>query len=217
MTIKNKTRQQGRPGTVALMLLVFGPGLVVMFADTDAGSIIVAAQSGAQWGYKLLLLQFLLMPILFIAQELAVRLGVVTGKGHGELIKKQFGKKWAWLSVSTLIVSCIGAMFSEFSGLAGVGNLFGISTGVVMILVVTFLSVVALTGSYRSVERIALLFGLFVVWIVNLIRHYTVLEWGWLLIASLPIVGVGILEDITKKNLRFRTFLNIFTYSSGYN
>lgn len=87
------------------MLLVFGPGLVVMFADTDAGSIVVAAQSGAQWGYHLLLLQFILMPILFIAQELSVRLGIVTGKGHGELIKKQFGSFWAWVSVSTLIVN----------------------------------------------------------------------------------------------------------------
>ncbi|MCX7122047.1 MAG: divalent metal cation transporter [Gammaproteobacteria bacterium] len=154
-------KTKSRTSLFALMLMVFGPGLVVMFADTDAGSIIVAAQSGAQWGYKLLLLQFLLMPILFIAQELAVRLGIVTGKGHGELIKKQFGKGWAWLSVSTLMISCIGAMLSEFSGLAGVGNLFGVSTVVVMILVVGFLSVVTLTGSYRSVERIALLFGLF--------------------------------------------------------
>ena len=146
---------------LSLMLLVFGPGLVVMFADTDAGSIIVAAQSGAQWGYHLLLLQFLLMPILFIAQELAVRLGIVTAKGHGELIKNKFGTCWAWISVSTLIISCIGAMLSEFSGLAGVGNLFGVPTIVVMMLVIAFLSIVVLTGSYRFVERIALLFGLF--------------------------------------------------------
>lgn len=146
---------------LSLMLLVFGPGLVVMFADTDAGSIIVAAQSGAQWGYKLLLLQFILMPILFIAQELAVRLGVVTGKGHGGLIKSQFGVMWAWLSVGTLILSCIGAMLSELSGLAGVGILFGVPVWAVMILSVAFLSTVALTGTYRSVERIALLFGLF--------------------------------------------------------
>lgn len=152
---------QRRHSSLPLMLLVFGPGLVVMFADTDAGSIITAAQSGAMWGYKLLSLQFILMPILFIVQELAVRLGIVTGKGHGELIKNTFGKYWAWISVCTLIVSCIGAMLSEFSGLAGVGNLFGVSTDVVMILVVAFLSIVALTGSYRSVERIALLFGLF--------------------------------------------------------
>lgn len=156
------TRQpNSKLSLISLMLLVFGPGLVVMFADTDAGSIIVAAQSGAQWGYKLLLLQFILMPILFIAQELAVRLGIVTGKGHGELIKKHFGKFWAWISVGTLIISCIGAMLSEFSGLAGVGSLYGISPWIVMILAVGFLSAVVLTGSYRSVERIALLFGLF--------------------------------------------------------
>lgn len=157
---RNKTMTK-KLSMLSLMLLVFGPGLVVMFADTDAGSIIVAAQSGAQWGYSLLLLQFILMPILFIAQELAVRLGIVTGQGHGELIKKVFGKKWAWLSVSTLMLSCVGAMFSELSGLAGVGNLFGVPTHVMMMLVVLFLSVVTLTGSYRFVERIALLFGLF--------------------------------------------------------
>ena len=150
-----------KPSRWSLMLTVFGPGLVVMLADTDAGSIITAAQSGAQWGYKLLLLQFILMPIVFIAQELTVRLGIYTGKGHGELIKARFGSFWAWLSVSTLIVTCIGAMISEFSGLAGVGALFGVPIPVMMVISVLFLAIVALTGSYRSVERIAILFGLF--------------------------------------------------------
>src|SRR3990167_2893334 len=92
-----------------LPFLIIGPGIVVMLADTDAASIIVAAQSGAIWGYKLLILQFILMPILFIAQELTVRLGLVTGKGHGELIKYRFGTGWAWLSVGTLCVCCVGA------------------------------------------------------------------------------------------------------------
>jgi Mn2+/Fe2+ NRAMP family transporter len=62
-----------------------------MLADTDAGSIITAAQSGMQWGYQLLLLQLLLMPILYIVQELTVRLGIFTGKGHGELIRETLG------------------------------------------------------------------------------------------------------------------------------
>ena len=143
------------------MLFVFGPGIVVMFADTDAASIITAAQSGAQWGYKLLLLQVILIPILFITQELTVRLGITTGMGHGELIKHRFGKFWAWISVSTLIITCIGAMLSEFTGIAGVGALFGVPIWLSMSITVLFLSVIALTGSYRSVERIALLFGLF--------------------------------------------------------
>lgn len=142
-------------------LAVIGPGLVVMLADTDAGSLITSAQSGAVWGYKLLALQFILMPILYIAQELTVRLGLATGMGHGELIKARFGKAWAWLSVSTLTLSCIGAILAEFSGLAGVGSLFGIPIWETMAVVVAFLTIVAWTGSYHSVERIAILLGLF--------------------------------------------------------
>ena len=107
-------------------LVVAGPGLVVMLADTDAGSIITAAQSGAQWGYRLLALQFLLIPILYIVQELTVRLGAATGKGHARLILERYGRFWAWFSTGTLIVSCIGALLSEFSGIAGVGALMGV-------------------------------------------------------------------------------------------
>src|SRR5579871_5886828 len=99
---------------------VAGPGIVVMLADTDAGSVITAAQSGAQWGYRLLLLQLVLVPILCVVQELTVRLGIVSGMGHGELIRRHFGRGWAWLSVGTLFLACGGALLSEMSGLAGV-------------------------------------------------------------------------------------------------
>ncbi|WHZ12909.1 MAG: Manganese transport protein MntH [Burkholderiaceae bacterium] len=142
-------------------LAIFGPGLIVMFADTDAGSIITAAQSGAQWGYRLLLLQVVLIPVLFMVQELTVRLGVVTGKGHGDLIKQHFGTGWAWLSVGTLMLACVGALLSEMGGLAGVGLMVGIPTWATMIVVVLGLSIMAYTGSYTSVERIALMLGAF--------------------------------------------------------
>lgn len=144
-----------------LFLSIIGPGLVVMLADTDAGSVTVAAQSGAQWGYKLLAIQIILMPILFLAQELTVRLGCITGRGHAELITEHFGKFWAWLSVGTLILGCLGAIITEFSGIAGVAHLYGISAKTSMSLVVFFLAVIAWTGSYRSVERIALAIGAF--------------------------------------------------------
>lgn len=143
------------------LLAVFGPGLVVMFADTDAGSIITAAQSGAQWGYRLLLLQVVLIPVLFLVQELTVRLGVVTGKGHGDLIKQHFGSGWAWLSVGTLLLACIGALLSEMGGLAGVGLMVGIPVWATMTVVVLGLAIMAYTGSYQSVERIALMLGAF--------------------------------------------------------
>jgi Mn2+/Fe2+ NRAMP family transporter len=150
------------------LLAVAGTGIVVMLADTDAGSIITAAQSGAQWGYRLLLLQILLIPILYVVQELTVRLGVVTGKGHGELILAQFGRGWAWLSVSTLAIACIGALVSELSGLAGVGLLFGVPAWTTMLVVIGGLVTIVWTATYRSVEKLAIAFGaleLLFIWI----------------------------------------------------
>ena len=140
---------------------VAGPGIVVMLADTDAGSIITAAQSGAQWGYRLLLIQAVLIPILFIVQELTVRLGIVTGQGHGRGIREHFGPVGAWISVSTLLLACAGALITELSGIAGVGMLVGIPGWASMVLVVTGLVAMAYTGSYITVERIALGVGLF--------------------------------------------------------
>ena len=140
---------------------IFGPGLVVMLADTDVGSIITAAQSGAQWGYRLLLIQFVLVPILYMVQEMTVRLGLHTGRGHGELIRDTFGRFWAWVSVAGLAVATLGALVTELSGVAGVGELYGIPRAVSLMLAVVALLAVVLTGSYRRVERIALMLGLF--------------------------------------------------------
>ena len=78
-------------------LAVWGPGLLVMLADTDAGNVVTAAQSGARWGYRLLPLVLLLIPMLYMVQELTVRLGLYTGRGHGELIRARFGLGWALL------------------------------------------------------------------------------------------------------------------------
>lgn len=142
-------------------LAIVGPGMVVMLADTDAGSLITAAQSGAQWGYRLLALQFLLIPILYIVQELTVRLGAATGKGHARLILERYGRFWAWFSTGTLILSCIGALLSEFSGLAGVGALMGVPAPITLTLVVVALLAMAFTRTYVSVERIALAVGAF--------------------------------------------------------
>lgn len=147
-----------RPGH---FLAVFGPGIVVMLADTDVGSVITAGQSGVQWGYKLLLLQFVLMPILYIVQELTVRLGVHTGRGHGELIRDRFGKFWAYVSVTGLGVAVVGALLTEFSGIAGVGELYGVPRSFSVTLSAFALLGIVVTGSYRRVERLAILLGLF--------------------------------------------------------
>ena len=147
--------------TFKRMVAVFGPGVVVMLADTDAGSVVTAAQSGAQWGYRLLLFQMILIPVLYVVQELTVRLGIVTGQGHAALIKHHFGRFWAWVSVGTLLIACVGALLTELSGLAGIGDLFGVPAWVTMLLSVLTLIAMVITGSYKSVERIAIAVGAF--------------------------------------------------------
>jgi len=131
-----------------------------MLADTDAGSIITASQSGAQWGYRMVLPQVLLIPILYVVQEMTVRLGIITGEGHGSLIRKQFGRRWALLSAGTLVLSAIGALITEFAGIAGVGELFGISRSVTIPTATVFLLTLALSGRYSRVERVGLAIGL---------------------------------------------------------
>jgi Mn2+/Fe2+ NRAMP family transporter len=163
MSINPSVPQRGSlpRSRLAVFLTVLGPGLVVMLADTDVGSVITAAQSGAQWGYQLLSLQLLLIPILYVVQELTVRLGIFTGKGHGELIRETFGGGWAWVSVAGLAVASVGAIITEFSGVAGVGDLFAVPRGWSLSLAAAFLLVVVWTGSYRRVERVAIVLGLF--------------------------------------------------------
>lgn len=142
-------------------LAVFGPGLVVMLADTDVGSVITAGQSGVQWGYRLLLLQLLLVPILYMVQELTVRLAIFTGRGHGELIRDTFGPVWAWVSALGLGIATIGALLTEFSGVAGVGELYGLPRYASLPIAAVALLGVVITGSYRRVERLAIAVGLF--------------------------------------------------------
>ena len=150
-----------RSSRLARSLAVFGPGLVVMLADTDVGSVITAGQSGVQWGYRLLALQFLLVPILYMVQELTVRLGIFTGRGHGELIRDTFGPFWAWISAIGLGIATTGAILTEFSGVAGVGELYGLPRILTLPFAAVALLAVVLTGSYRRVERVAIILGLF--------------------------------------------------------
>ncbi len=146
---------------LSAFLKVAGPGLVVMLADTDVGSLITAAQSGAKWGYSLLLLQILLIPILYIVQELTVRLGTATGRGHGELILDHYGPVLAWISYAGLVVAGVGAIVTEFSGIAGIGDLFGVPRLVSLGLPAALLLLLVFTGSYKKVERVAIVVGLF--------------------------------------------------------
>ena len=181
---------------------IAGPGCMAMLADTDAGSIVTAAQSGARWGYRLLWLQILLIPILYLVQELTVRLGLSTGKGQGSLIRDSFGRNWAWFSAIVLFISAIGALITEFVGIAAAGSLFHIPAPYSVGLGVVFLLGVVLTGSYRRVERIGIAVGLFEVALViaALMAH--------------PDVGV-IKNEFFSVPIKDREYLNLIAANVG--
>ena len=140
---------------------VWGPGLLVMLSDTDAGNVVTAAQGGAQWGYRLLPLLLLMIPVLYLVQELTVRLGVFTGRGHAELIRERFGPGWAWLAIAGLAAATIGSLITEFTGVAGIGEMFGLSRALTLGAAGAALLLIVGAGSYRRVERAALVIGLF--------------------------------------------------------
>ncbi|OJV84641.1 MAG: NRAMP family metal ion transporter [Cellulomonas sp. 73-92] len=139
--------------------VLLGPGLMVMLADTDAGSLVTAAQSGARYGYQLILAQIVLIPVLYLVQEITARLGLLTGQGHGALIRRTFGARWALLSAGTLFLACLGALVTEFAGLAGVGAMVGVPRLVSIMVPAVALAVLILLGRYRRIETVGIAIG----------------------------------------------------------
>jgi Mn2+/Fe2+ NRAMP family transporter len=137
-------------------LMVMGPGLIVMMADTEAGSITTAAVAGAQYGFELVGLLLVLAVPLFLIQEMTARLGSVTGKGHAYLIRQKYGLKWAWVSLAVLFVCNVAALVTEFAGIMSAGNMAHIPPVVSVVVAAALLLAVVMTGEYRKAEYFAL-------------------------------------------------------------
>ncbi len=148
------------PRPVWIALALWGPGLMVMLADTDVGSLATAAQSGARFGYAMVVPLVVLIPVLYLVQEMTVRLGILTGQGHAALIRRYFGRRWAAAASLALLASALGALVTEFAGVAGVGQMFGVPRWLSVSVAAAFLVGVASTGSYRRSERIGIAVGL---------------------------------------------------------
>jgi NRAMP (natural resistance-associated macrophage protein)-like metal ion transporter len=148
-------------------LSVLGPGLITSSADNDATGIAGYALAGAQYGYSLLWALLLSTISLAIVQEMAGRMGAVTGKGLGGLIRERFGVRITLGAMLTLLIANVTTTVAEFAGIASAGEILGVSKYIavpVAALVVWFLVV---WGSYQRVERI-FLFGsaLFLVYVI---------------------------------------------------
>ena len=139
-------------------LAIVGPGLIVMVGDNDAGGVATYAQAGQNYGYSLLWVLLLLIPVLIVNQEMVVRLGAVTGVGHARLIKERFGRFWGAFSVGDLFVLNFLTIVTEFIGVSLALGYLGVSAYISVPLAAMGLVAMTVTGSFRSWERFMLLF-----------------------------------------------------------
>ncbi|RKR38322.1 NRAMP family divalent metal transporter [Paraburkholderia sp. BL17N1] len=137
------------------LLAIVGPGLIVMVGDNDAGAFGTYTQAGQNYGTTLLWTMLLLVPVLFVNQEMVLRLGAVTGVGHARLIFERFGKFWGAFSVVDLFILNALTIVTEFIGITFVLQFFGIPkvAGVCIAAAVTMAAVS--TGDFRRFERFA--------------------------------------------------------------
>jgi Mn2+/Fe2+ NRAMP family transporter len=136
-----------------LLLVIAGPGLIVMGGGNDAGGVSVYAQMGQDYGMKLLWTLVLLFPILFFCQEMVVRLGAVSGVGHGKLIYARFGKFWGTFSVADLFIINAVTIVVEFIGVEQSLSFFGLSNFWAVFFSAILLFAVMAGGTYRYWER----------------------------------------------------------------
>ena len=143
---------------VRLYLVIAGPGIVVMVADNDAGGITTYAATGARYGYHLIWFLLLLIPVAYYVQEMTVRLGAVTKRGHAEAIFAGFGAFWGWFSLIDLFILDWMTLVTEFVGMTTSLEIFGIPAWLTTVSVILLLGTIMLNGRYWTWEKIALLF-----------------------------------------------------------
>ncbi len=141
-----------------LFLAILGPGIITMIADNDAGGISTYAVTGAKYGFNLLWAFFILVPMAYYIQEMTVRLGAVTKRGHAEAIFDGFGPFWGWFSIVDLGIVNWLTLVTEYIGMIAAMTIFGIPPLVTFIVVTLILFSVVITGKYWTFEKITLLF-----------------------------------------------------------
>ncbi|MEU7044193.1 NRAMP family divalent metal transporter [Streptomyces varsoviensis] len=148
--------RRGPSAKLKTLLAVVGPGLIVMAGDNDAGAFGTYAQAGQDHGTRLLWTLLLLVPVLYVNQEMSLRLGAVTGVGHARLILERFGKFWGAFSVVDLFLLNALTLVTEFIGVALAVGYLGLPRTASVLCAAAVVIAVAATGSFRRFERAAI-------------------------------------------------------------
>lgn len=145
---------------IQLFLMIAGPGIIVMIADNDAGGITTYSVTGSKYGYNLMWFLVLLGPIAYFVQEMTVRLGAVTKRGHAEAIFDAFGSFWGWFSLLDLALTDWLTMITEFIGMTAAMSIFHIPPIITVVVVWAIMIFMVVQGKYWTWEKLALFFCL---------------------------------------------------------
>ncbi len=146
---------------VWLFLAVLGPGLITASADNDAPGIATYSRVGSYYGYTFLWIILLVTFGEVIVQEMAARLGAVTGKGAGDLIREKFGVKTTFYAMVLLLIANLGTTIAQFAGIASGAELMGVSKYIFVPVVTVLIIYFVLRGTYHNVEKFLLVLSLF--------------------------------------------------------
>jgi Mn2+/Fe2+ NRAMP family transporter len=153
--LRLRSRFRGRPGLLAF-LAVMGPGLIAGIAGNDAGGITTYSFLGARTGLMLLWLFPITIVILAVVQEMAARLGVVTGQGLSDLIRDRFGVRWTAFAMVVLLVANVANTVAEFSGASAALEIFGVPRWLTVPVVGASIWALVIYASYKTIERVFL-------------------------------------------------------------
>ncbi len=144
---------------LAIFAAVLGPGIITGSVDNDAGGITTYSVAGAMYGYQLVWTLIPSFIVLIIIQEMNARMGIVTGKGLADLIRENAGVKVTFFIFLGLLVADIGNTTTEFAGVAGSMEVFGVSKYIAVPLVAFSIWILVVKGTYQSAEKIFLVFS----------------------------------------------------------
>jgi len=150
--------RRGLSASLKTLMAIVGPGLIVMVGDNDAGAFATYGQAGQNYGTRLLWTLLLLVPVLYVNQEMVLRLGSVTGVGHARLILERFGKFWGAFSVIDLFLLNALTIITEFIGITLAAGYLGLPKAAAVALAAVVIIGSAFTGSFRRFERMAMVF-----------------------------------------------------------
>ena len=216
---------KGLAGRILLILSIMGPGLVTAVAGNDAGGIATYSSAGANYGYEMLWMIFVITFSLAITQSMGARMGAVTGKGLSDLIRENFGVRWTVFAMLVLLVANAATTISEFAGIAAGMELLGVSRYISVPLAGIGVWLLVVKGSYRVAEKVFLFFAVFQLAYVAAGIISPDQDWG-LALASLfsvfaPIfqlvgwVGQGVLPPAVGQPLRDFP-LPVFRFESAF-